>query len=284
MTKLILPFLLLLFLSCNKQPKCNDPDVEKMVIQTLQKKISDNVESSLKNDENIINHENYKSFQPLLKNREKYLKELETKLFDFRTTEVKTDIKKCNCEAEISVVDKDNRKLNEIETDWVGGDFNIENYNPTIKYSVQITDENKIFITLLNYEDFEIYERNILANVLLDIRNKNKTLIKTSKSIQVNNNAANVTALEDKEIANIDYEISQEINIIPGNYYYVNASSENPVFFYNSANHNDRKKTKFTTYEKVYVESVSGDFGFVRFTNTNNQTSKGWIRFLDMGS
>lgn len=165
--------ILLTIISCSRQPKCNDAEVQKLVVETLQEEISKNVELMLKNDENITTHENYKLFQPLFKNRDKYLKEIESKLYDIRTTDLKEEIKKCDCAAVYNLVDKSNKDLAEIENDWVGGDFNTVGFNPTIKYSAQITDENKIYITIENYDDFKIIERNIYAKVFKDIRDKN---------------------------------------------------------------------------------------------------------------
>lgn len=79
---LLLLLILLTIISCSRQPKCNDADVQKLVVETLQDEISKHVELMLKNDENITTHENYKLFQPLFKNRDKYLKEIESKLYD----------------------------------------------------------------------------------------------------------------------------------------------------------------------------------------------------------
>lgn len=199
---LLIPILLLAIVSCSKQPKCNDDEVQKLVVETLIDEISKNVELMLRNDENITSNENYKSFQPIFKNRDKYLKEIESKLYDIRTTDLKKEIKKCDCEAEYSLVDKSNKDLVEIDIEWTGGDFNIVGFNPTIKYTAQITDENKIYITIVNPEDFEIIERNIFAKVLKDIRDKNAEI--TSKPATSSNvkNATSTNSNLDEELIN----------------------------------------------------------------------------------
>ena len=268
--KRILFILLSLFLfNCNKTPKCNDEEVQKQVILTLKKKISDEVEKDLKNDNEIKNNPNYTTFLKLFKNRDKYLDDLEPKITNFRSTEINKDIQKCNCEADLNIIEKYKSNLNEIENDWVGGEFIIENFTPTIKYSAQITDDKKIYIEIENSDEIEIIKRNVFAKVINDIRIKYQELNSINENKTSNNQ-------------NSETHSNTDLNISPGNYYYINASNDNPVYFYASPNESDKKQSKFTSFEKVYVESISGNFGFVRFTNTNNQTSKGWIRFSDL--
>ena len=269
MKRIIFILLSLFLFNCNKTPKCNDEEVQKQVILTLKKKISDEVEKDLKNENEIKNDPNYTSFLKLFKNRDKYLDELEPKFTNFRSTEINKDIQKCNCEADLNIIEKYKSNLNEIENNWVGGEFTIENFTPSIKYSAQITEDEKIYIEIENSDEIEVIKRNIFAKVLNDIRKKYQELNSTNNE-QVSN------------YQNSDSQPNTDLNITPGNYYYVNASNDSPVHFYAFPNENDRKQSKFTSFEKVYVESISGNFGFVRFTNTNNQTSKGWIRFSDL--
>lgn len=65
-------------------------------------------------------------------------------------------------------------------------------------------------------------------------------------------------------------------------YYFVNASANNPVYFYSLPNKNKRKNSRFTSYEKVHVSDISNEFGFVEFVNTENDKSKGWILLSEM--
>lgn len=274
MKKLLLwlPVLLLAVISCSKQPQCNNDEVQKLVVETLKKKISNEVETMIKENPEIKNSKNYSFFLPLIKNRDQYIDELEPQLFKIRSTEVNQDIQKCNCEADLNVIEKNNNLLKEIKNEWVGGEFSITNFTPTLKYSAQITNEKEIYINIENSDELEILKRNIYAKVLHDIIQKNNSL-PSSSSIN--------TPQESSEWIN-NTNTGNNYSIQPGNYYTVYGSPESPVFFYKTPNSYDRKNARFTTVEEVYVESVSNDFGFVRFTNSNNQTSKGWIRFIDL--
>ena len=209
-------------LSCSKQPKCNDAEVQKLVVETLKKEISKNVEILLKSDENITSDENFKSFQPLFKNRELYLNQIQDKLYSIRTTDLKKEIRKCDCEGEYNLVDKSTIDISEIENDWVGGDFDIVGFNPTIKYTAQITDDNDIYITIANYEDFEVIERNVFAKVLKDIRDKNGEIKnKNVKSTGKSTSNLDAEILDDIQNLGIGEIASKWINTydrLPNNY------------------------------------------------------------------
>lgn len=271
---LSLTLLLLVLVSCSQQPKCNDAEVQRLVVETLKNKISSEVETMLKENTEISKHENYTFFLPLIKNRTQYIDQLEPELFKFRSTDVNKDIQKCNCEADLNLIEKNAKLLKKIDTDWVGGEFGISNFTPTIKYSAQITDEKEIYINIENSDEIEIIKRNIYAKVLHDVIQKNKALSNSSSLQNLSEKTADLSSPE------VEQETASPI--LPGNYYTVYGSAQSPVFFYNTANLNDRKNARFTTMEEVYVESVSNGFGYIRFTNTNNQTSRGWIRFEDL--
>lgn len=106
-------------------------------------------------------------------------------------------------------MDKSNKDLGEIENDWVGGDFNTVGFNPTIKYSAQITDENKIFITIENYDDFKIIERNIYAKVFKDIRDKNTEI--EAKTSDVKSQKKTNTNLDEELLNDITHLSYNEI-------------------------------------------------------------------------
>ena len=166
MKQTLLFFVTIFLIGCNKSPKCNGDDVQKQVIIALKKKISDEVDKELSSDVDLKNNPNYTSFLKIFKNREKYLDALEPKLTNFRTSEVNKDIEKCSCEADLNIVEKYKVSLKDIENEWVGGEFGIENYTPSIKYSAQITDDKKIYINIENSEEIDVIKRNIFAKVL----------------------------------------------------------------------------------------------------------------------
>lgn len=65
-------------------------------------------------------------------------------------------------------------------------------------------------------------------------------------------------------------------------YYLTNATNENLVYFYASPNEYDKKQSYFNDKEQVYVSAIENGFGYVEFTNSRGQTSKGWLRLQDL--
>ena len=49
---------------------------------------------------------------------------------------INKDIQKCNCEADLNIIEKYKSNLNEIENNWVGGEFTIENFNLVFSPSI----------------------------------------------------------------------------------------------------------------------------------------------------
>jgi hypothetical protein len=64
--------------------------------------------------------------------------------------------------------------------------------------------------------------------------------------------------------------------------YYVLGSSSHPVHFYNRPDYGTMRNAYFDTQERVYAQSIQNGFAYVVFTNSLNQTSKGWIPLSEM--
>jgi hypothetical protein len=96
-----------------------------------------------------------------------------------------------------------------------------------------------------------------------------------NKIILINNSISEISlTLERLEISTT--EISY-----PGNYF-INASDENHVYFYASPNMNDRKQSYFNSKDQVYISVIENGFGYLEFTNSRGQTSKGWVLLTDL--
>ncbi len=213
-------FFFLLLVSCRKQPKCNQEEVQKLVIETIKQHISDKVRKDFE-EKDFTENENYSYFKPIIESRNKMIDQFEFKINSIRTVDVKKEIKKCDCLGEINSIEKSN-DMNLIKDDLieiVTGDFRIVGISPTIKYTAQITDEEDTYVTIENLQELELFEKNIFAKILYKIREKNKGLI--SKSIK--------PSTENYE--SIDEISSKEDYITPNNLYYIYASANNPVFF-----------------------------------------------------
>jgi hypothetical protein len=67
-------------------------------------------------------------------------------------------------------------------------------------------------------------------------------------------------------------------------YYIVLADTSNYVYFYRQPDISTKKNAHFESSEKVYIQKVENDFGYVDFKNEMGQTSSGWIRMQDLSS
>lgn len=279
MKKIILFFVAFLLTNCSqfeKQPKCNDEEVQKLVIETIKQHINDRVREEFE-DKDFTENENYSDFKPIIETRNPLIDQLEFKLNSIRTDDLKKEIKKCDCQGEISSIEKSNN-IDNIKKDLkniVSGDFRIVGISPTIKYSAQITDDGKIYVTIQNLEELDLFQRNIYAKILYKIRLKNSELVSKVTKPDYNSEEYSEPNFNNYEQNNYQAETT-------GSYYFVDASPNYPVYFYSTPNKNDRKNSKFTSFEKVYVTEKTDDFGFVEFTNSNNQTSKGWVLLSKM--
>jgi hypothetical protein len=59
--------------------------------------------------------------------------------------------------------------------------------------------------------------------------------------------------------------------------YIVKASSDHKVHFYNTPDYSSMRKSYFDTRDVVTPSQIVNGFAYVIFTNTMNQTSKGWL-------
>jgi hypothetical protein len=82
------------------------------------------------------------------------------------------------------------------------------------------------------------------------------------------------------EEKNVDEPFISDIK--ENSYYFVNASNDEFIYFYETPNLNDRKNSYFNTKEKVFVGTLENGFGYVEFTNSEGESSKGWIRLNDL--
>ena len=268
--------------SCSQlenRPKCNDLEVQKLVTEIIEKNIIESVEKEFNNDSSFKNDENYSLFKPLISNSSKYIKQFQFKLHNIRTDQIFKEIKKCDCVADLNSIEQ-SKIIDLIPEDLVNGDFRILGVSPVIKYTAQITDEGKVYVTVNNLEELQLHKKNVFAKVAYDMMEKMKNL-KTE-----NNNGNSEFANDNYTVdsaATIPYEDNTSYNNEPkGDYYFVDASPNYPVYFYNSPNKLDRKSARFTTFEKVFVSKTSGDFGFVEFTNSANKKSTGWVLLSQM--
>jgi hypothetical protein len=64
--------------------------------------------------------------------------------------------------------------------------------------------------------------------------------------------------------------------------YIVNASSNHKVHFYNTPDYSSMRKSYFDSREVVTPLQIVNGFGYLIFTNRQNQTSKGWIPMIEL--
>jgi ssDNA-binding Zn-finger/Zn-ribbon topoisomerase 1 len=168
-----------IFIGCSKQPKCSDKDVKKLVVETIKKHINDTIEKEFQS-ENRINEEYYSYLEKILEERTELINQLELKLFSIKTDVIEKEIKKCDCQAKISAIEKSN--ILEIEgrtkRNFENQKYNIVGVNPVIKYSIQINDEGILFVNILNPEDIEIYTKNIMLKLMYKLKLKIESIEK----------------------------------------------------------------------------------------------------------
>lgn len=280
MKKIFYLFCVILFSSCSqfeKQPKCNDLEVQELVIEILEKNIAESVENEFNNDISFRNNENYSLYKPIISNSSKYIKQFQFKLHNIRTDQIYKEIKKCGCIADLNSIEQ-SKIIDLIPEDIVNGDFRILGVSPVINYTAQITDEGKVYVTVNNLEELQLHKKNVFAKVAYD-------LVKKMKDLEYTNNYKNSEYVSENYSDNYSDVSTNNLGSnddLSGGYYFVDASPNYPVYFYKTPNKSDRKKARFTTFEKIYVSKISGDFGYVEFTNSENKKSSGWILLSQM--
>lgn len=65
-------------------------------------------------------------------------------------------------------------------------------------------------------------------------------------------------------------------------YYIVSADNSNYVYFYRQPDISTKKKAHFESAERIYIQKIENDFGYVEFTNDKGQTTVGWLRMQDL--
>lgn len=281
--------LLVVMLSCDKTPKGNDEAVKKEVIKELKAKIIKDIEAEYKGvfeDNKKI----YARVKPLLKNANKYIDELELKLVDVITTDVKKEISKGFYEAELNMVEKnpiDKNKIDKAGFEIDAHEYDISNFTPTIKYTAQINDDKKLYVKILNYEDLELIKDNIATKILLDVEAELTKGLKSPKKTSSLRDLKREVTGENRLDEEYLVEPIKGIEFIEepyyeSDYYYVNASKYNYVYFHNTPDVKTRRNAHFDSRELVFVQKIQNGFGYVEFTNDRGQTSKGWIRISDL--
>lgn len=76
-----------------------------------------------------------------------------------------------------------------------------------------------------------------------------------------------------------DYENFQEYS---SGYYYIQATESSLVYIYASPDLSTRKNAYFDSQERVYINEFKNGFGYIEFTNSENQTSTGWLLLSEL--
>ena len=170
-----------LFISCGRQPKCNDKDVKKLVVETLKKQISETVEIAFNQEVNKNSYAYQEAkpiFDKILEEREALINELEFKIYEIKNVKIEKEIKKCECEGTISAIEKSNI-ITKLENEFKKSErykYDIVGIKPTIKYSTIINDEKMLFVNILNIEELEIYNKNIMIKLMYKFKEKAEEL------------------------------------------------------------------------------------------------------------
>lgn len=173
--------IVIVFAGCTRQPKCSDKDVKKLVVVTLKKQISETVEKTFNQElkkNSFQNEELNQIFDKILEEKETLINELELKVYDIKTVKIDKEIKKCECEGIISAIEKSDiitKSVNEFNKSE-RYKYDIVGIKPTIKYSTIVTDDDKLFVNILNIEELEIYSSNIMVKLMFKFKEKAEIL------------------------------------------------------------------------------------------------------------
>ena len=130
-------------------------------------------------------------------------------------------------------------------------------------------------------------QRVISKNEVKENTNSKKHKRKKHKKKTINSN------LEEKTNSNSLVDVTENPDeILEGDYdeiprtidrnYIVLASGANPVYFYLTPNKDERKNAFFTTQEIVHTNYINNNFIYIEFTNSEGETSKGWLNISDL--
>jgi hypothetical protein len=140
-----------------------------------------------------------------------------------------------------------------------------------------------------SFSDFEwsVYKKEVsfgilgqvfIYNDVTDAYDKVKDFIEGIVLDELSNNK-----IEDKsDENNEDKNELIKSDIKENSYYFINASNQDLVYFYRTPNEYDRKNSYFNSKEQVFVGEIKDNFGYIEFTNSEGEISKGWIRVNDL--
>ena len=115
------------------------------------------------------------------------------------------------------------------------------------------------------------------------IKHKRKKHKKTTFDSNLEKNTTSDSLVDITE--NTDEILDGEYDKIPRTIdrnYMVLASEDRPVYFYLFPNYNERKNSFFTTQEIVHTDYINNNFIYIEFTNSEGETSKGWLNISDL--
>jgi hypothetical protein len=168
---------------------------------------------------------------------------------------------------------------NEIEaTDFINrniGRLYDENFDIDYRKALSEALVNKVGPSKI-ISDYDQPSISYKFNEFIDSLMAKKIIAKSINKIILANNSISEISFSLERLESTTSDI-----LIPG-YYYVNANDEYYVYFYASPNLNDRKQSYFNSKDQVYISAIENGFGYLEFTNSRGQTSKGWILLTDL--
>jgi hypothetical protein len=72
------------------------------------------------------------------------------------------------------------------------------------------------------------------------------------------------------------------IQYTPDAEYYINASFNYKIYFYNYLTFSSEKNSFFESQEKVHVSKIDNGFGYLEFINKRNEKVIGWVEMKDL--
>jgi hypothetical protein len=148
-----------------------------------------------------------------------------------------------------------------------------------------VSRKNYLLFSLTSIEykgDSKIVGVGILGNVIISKQFDNAIYqFKQKFENLIDDLGINDTGKNRKQIERNDNDERQYNN---GRQYIVNASSDHKVHFYNTPDYSSMRKSYFDTREVVTPLQIENGFAYLVFTNSMNQTSKGWIPMEDLES
>lgn len=185
----------------------------------------------------------------------------------------------------------------------------INDFKDNLKVFAETFNENN----RRNFNDFKLvnYEIAPFGNVRAikiqqtstKISGKNIEMLVTSYEIIANPNFYDITVSYPKDsikfvntfekinksflfkILNNESELQTEASISfkSGNYIVLNSENKK-IHFYDQPNENFIRKAYLVGEENIYVEKVSGGFGYIEFRNSRGLITKGWVKLKNLSN